>query len=196
MVIHISLLVLAYLFGSVSSAMVVCKLMQLTDPRTRGSNNPGATNVLRLYGKKAAIQTLAGDVLKGIIPVLIGHTLNVPDNILAGIGLAAFIGHLFPIFFSFQGGKGVATLIGVLFGTSWILGLVFIGVWLMMALTFRYASVASLTAAATAPIYTAFVLDPPWFILSNILMVILLFWRHTTNIKNLISGKESKLIAK
>ena len=200
MLIDISLIVLAYLFGSVSSAVVVCKSMQLEDPRTQGSNNPGATNVLRLYGKKAAIPTLAGDVLKGVIPVLIGKALNAPDMILAGIGLAAFMGHLFPVFFKFQGGKGVATLVGVLFGTCWILGLAFMGTWLLMVAIFRYSSLASLTAATTAPIYTAFVMsshgDSHWFIASTMLMAILLFWRHTSNIKNLISGKENKLGAK
>jgi acyl phosphate:glycerol-3-phosphate acyltransferase len=196
MLIDISLIILAYLLGSISSAVVVCKMMQLEDPRTQGSNNPGATNVLRLYGGKAAIPTLAGDVLKGVIPVVIGKLLNAPDMILAGIGLAAFTGHLFPIFFNFKGGKGVATLVGVLFGTSWILGLAFMGTWLIIAAIFRYSSLAGLTAATTAPIYTAFVLDSPWFIASNLLMAILLFWRHTSNIKNLISGKEDKIGAK
>jgi len=193
MLVDISLIILAYLFGSVSSAVVVCKLMQLEDPRTHGSNNPGATNVLRLYGKKAAIPTLAGDVLKGLIPILIGQALNVPDIILAGVGLAAFTGHLFPLFFNFQGGKGVATLIGVLFGTCWILGLAFMGTWLLMAFAFRYSSLAGLTAAATAPIYTAFLLDSPWFIAGHTLMAMLLFWRHTSNIKNLLSAKEDKI---
>ena len=192
----ISLVILAYLLGSVSSAVVVCKLSGLDDPRTQGSNNPGATNVLRLYGKKAAIPTLAGDVLKGVIPVIVGKLLNAPDMILACIGLAAFTGHLFPVFFNFKGGKGVATLIGVLFGTYWLLGLAFIGTWLLIAVIFRYSSLAGLTAATTAPIYTAFLLDSPWFIASNMLMAILLFWRHTPNIKKLISGKENKIGAK
>ncbi len=193
MLIDISLIVLAYLFGSISSAVVVCKLMQLEDPRTQGSNNPGATNVLRLYGKKAAIPTLVGDVLKGVIPVLIGRALHTPDIILASIGLAAFSGHLFPVFFKFQGGKGVATLVGVLLGTYWLLGLAYIGTWLLMAAIFRYSSLAGLTAAATTPIYTAFVLDSPYFIASSTLIAILLFWRHTSNIKKLISGEEDKL---
>ena len=200
MLIDISLIVLAYLLGSISSAVVVCKLMQLEDPRTQGSNNPGATNVLRLYGRKAAIPTLAGDVLKGVIPVLIGHALNAPDMILACIGLAAFTGHLFPVFFNFKGGKGVATLVGVLFGTCWILGLAFMGTWLLMALAFRYSSLASLTAATTTPIYTAFIMssngDSHWFIASNMLMAMLLFWRHTSNIKNLLNGEEDKIGAK
>lgn len=168
-------------------------MMQLEDPRTQSSNNPGATNVLRLYGKKAAIPTFAGDVLKGVIPIVLGKLLNAPDMILAGIGLAAFTGHLFPIFFNFKGGKGVATLVGVLFGTCWILGLAFMGTWLIIAAIFRYPSLAGLTAAATAPIYTAFVLDSPWFIANNMLMAILLFWRHTSNIKKLLNGKEDKI---
>ncbi len=192
----ISLVILAYLLGSVSSDVVVCKLSGLDDPRTQGSNNPGATNVLRLYGKKAAIPTLAGDVLKGVIPVIVGKLLNAPDMILACIGLAAFTGHLYPVFFKFKGGKGVATLIGVLFGTYWLLGLAFMGTWLLMAVIFRYSSLAGLTAATTAPIYTAFLLDSPWFIASNMLMAILLFWRHTPNIKKLLNGKEDKIGAK
>lgn len=196
MLMDISLVILAYLLGSVSSAVVVCKLLGLADPRTQGSNNPGATNVLRLYGKKAAIPTLAGDVLKGVVPVVIGKLLNTPDMILACIGLAAFTGHLFPVFFNFKGGKGVATMIGVLFGTNWILGLAFMGTWLLMAIIFRYSSLAGLTATATAPIYTAFLLDSTWFIASTMLMAILLFWRHTTNIKKLLNGKEDKIGAK
>ncbi len=200
MLIDISIIVFAYLLGSISSAVVVCKLMQLEDPRTQGSNNPGATNVLRLYGRKAAIPTLAGDVLKGVIPVVIGKLLNAPDMILACVGLAAFTGHLFPVFFNFQGGKGVATLVGVLFGTCWILGLAFMGTWLLMALAFRYSSLASLTAAATTPIYTVFIMsshgDSHWFIASNMLMAMLLFWRHTSNIKNLLNGEEGKIGAK
>jgi len=196
MLMDISLVIFAYLLGSVSSAVVVCKLSGLDDPRTQGSNNPGATNVLRLYGKKAAIPTLAGDVLKGVIPVVIGKLLNAPDMILACIGLAAFTGHLFPVFFNFNGGKGVATLIGILFGTYWLLGLAFMGTWLVVAVIFRYSSLAGLTAAATAPIYTAFILDSPWFIASTLLMAILLFWRHTPNIKKLLNGKEDKIGAK
>jgi len=204
MLMDISLILLAYLLGSVSSAVIVCKLLQLEDPRTQGSKNPGATNVLRLYGKKAATPTLAGDVLKGVIPVLIGQSLNSPDMILACIGLAAFTGHLFPVFFHFKGGKGVATLIGVLFGTNWILGLAFVATWLVMALIFRYSSLSGLTAAAMTPVYTALLLESSWntssisewLIISTLLMAILLFWRHTSNIKKLLSGKEDKIGAK
>ena len=204
MLTDISLILLAYLLGSVSSAVIVCKLLRLEDPRTQGSKNPGATNVLRLHGKKAAIPTLAGDVLKGIVPVVIGHSLNSSDMILACIGLAAFSGHLFPVFFHFKGGKGVATFVGVLLGTYWVLGLAFMGTWLLMAAIFRYSSLSGLTAAAMTPAYTALLLESSlntsfnseWLIFSTLLMAILLFWRHTSNIKNLLSGKEDKIGAK
>ena len=204
MLMDISLILLAYLLGSVSSAVIVCKLLQLEDPRTQGSKNPGATNVLRLYGKKAAIPTLVGDVLKGVVPVVIGHSLNSSDMILACIGLAAFSGHLFPVFFHFKGGKGVATFVGVLLGTYWVLGLAFMGTWLLMAAIFRYSSLSGLTAAAMTPAYTALLLgsslntsfNSEWLIFSTLLMAILLFWRHTSNIKNLLSGKEDKIGAK
>ncbi len=201
MLTDISLILLAYLLGSVSSAVIVCKLLRLEDPRTQGSKNPGATNVLRLHGKKAAIPTLAGDVLKGIVPVVIGHSLNSSDMILACIGLAAFSGHLFPVFFHFKGGKGVATFVGVLFGTYWVLGLAFMGTWLLMAAIFRYSSLSGLTAAAMTPVYTVLLLesswntpfDSEWLIISTLLMAILLFWRHTSNIKNLLNGVEDKI---
>lgn len=201
MITDILLIALAYLIGSVSSAVIVCKLLQLEDPRTQGSRNPGATNVLRLFGKKAAIPTLIGDMLKGVVPVVIGHSLNSPDMVLACIGLAAFSGHLFPVFFNFKGGKGVATLIGVLLGTYWVLGLAFIGTWLLMAVIFRYSSLSGLTAAAMTPVYTALLLesswntpfDSEWLIISTLLMTILLFWRHTSNIKKLLSGEEDKI---
>ena len=204
MLMDISLILLAYLLGSVSSAVIVCKLLQLEDPRTQGSKNPGATNVLRLYGKKAAIPTLVGDVLKGVVPVVIGHSLNSSDMILACIGLAAFSGHLFPVFFHFKGGKGVATFVGVLLGTYWVLGLAFMGTWLLMAAIFRYSSLSGLTAAAMTPAYTALLLESSlntsfnseWLIFSTLLMAILLFWRHTSNIKNLLSCKEDKIGAK
>lgn len=198
MLIDISLIILAYLLGSISSAVIVCKILQLEDPRNQGSKNPGATNMLRLYGKKAAIPTLLGDVLKGVIPVLIGYALNVSDMILAYIGLAAFTGHLYPLFFKFKGGKGVATFIGVLFGTYWALGLAFIGIWLLTATIFRYSSLSALTATALTPVCTAILMSSHaeaswWFITSTSLMAILLFWRHTSNIKNLLSGKENKI---
>jgi glycerol-3-phosphate acyltransferase PlsY len=134
--------IISYLFGSLSSAIIVCKLMGLTDPRTTGSNNPGATNVLRIGGKVPAVITLLGDVLKGVIPVLAAKWYGLPPLGLALVTLAAFLGHLFPVFFRFQGGKGVATLIGCLLALSWPVGLCWMATWLVMALLFRSSSPA------------------------------------------------------
>jgi glycerol-3-phosphate acyltransferase PlsY len=190
---QILLILFAYMFGSIASAIVVCKLMQLSDPRTQGSGNPGATNVLRIHGKKAAALTLAGDVLKGVIPVLMAKTLQAPDHIIALTGIAAFAGHLFPVFFNFSGGKGVATLIGVLTAFNWLLGLGFIFTWLLMAFLFRYSSLAALIAAVLTPIYMVLLLPIPVLIAANSVMSIALIWRHRTNIRKLIDGKEEKI---
>lgn len=193
MILNISLVIIAYLFGSISSAVVVCKLMQLDDPRLHGSNNPGATNVLRLHGKKAAALTLAGDLLKGLLPVLIAHLLNAPDLFIALVAFAAFCGHIFPVFFGFRGGKGVSTLIGVLFGMQWTLGLAFVLTWLFVAAVFRYSSLAGLIAAALSPLFAIWLYPSPYYIASIAGMTIILFWRHRSNIKNLIAGKENKI---
>ena len=188
-----SLIILGYLFGSVASAIIVCKALGLSDPRSGGSNNPGATNVLRLHGKQAAALTLAGDVLKGVIPVLIAHQFTDSNLIIGLTGLAAFLGHLYPIFFGFKGGKGVATFIGVLFATHWMLELGFVGIWLIMAGLFRYSSLSALTAAAAMPIMSYLFLGSKELIITTSIMAVLLFWRHQSNIKNLWSGKESKI---
>ena len=193
MELQILLIIFAYMFGSIASAIVVCKLMQLSDPRTQGSGNPGATNVLRIHGKKAAALTLTGDVLKGVIPVLMAKTLQAPDHIIALTGIAAFAGHLFPVFFNFRGGKGVATLIGVLTAFNWLLGLGYIVTWLLMAFLFRYSSLAALIAAVMTPVYTALLLPIPVLIAANSVMGIALIWRHRTNIRKLIDGKEEKI---
>jgi glycerol-3-phosphate acyltransferase PlsY len=193
MLLNISLVIIAYLFGSVSSAVVVCKLMQLDDPRLHGSNNPGATNVLRLHGKKAAALTLSGDMLKGLLPALIAHALNAPEFIVALVAVAAFCGHIFPVFFGFRGGKGVATLVGVLFGMQWMLGLAYVLTWLGMAAIFRYSSLAGLTAAAATPLYALWLYPSPYYIASISGMALILFWRHRSNIKNLVQGKEDKI---
>ena len=195
---NITLVLLAYLCGSVSSAVVICKLLQLADPRTHGSNNPGATNMLRLHGKKAAALTLAGDVLKGLLPVLATHYILMPfelkahELIVALAALAAFCGHVYPVFFGFRGGKGVATFIGVLFGMYWPLGLVFVGTWLVVAFLFRYSSLSGLVAAALAPISSALLYPAREYITVITLMSLILFWRHRSNIRNLLSGKEDK----
>jgi glycerol-3-phosphate acyltransferase PlsY len=183
-----------YLFGSVSTAIIVCKLMGLPDPRTEGSGNPGATNVARLGGKKAAALTLVGDMLKGLIPVVIAHALQAGPVILAATALAAFLGHLYPVFFGFRGGKGVATALGVIYGLHWPVGLLTTGVWLVMALLFRYSSLAALTAILLTPLGFMWLLPEPPIVIAMVLMTVLLYWRHRSNIANLLSGQEGKII--
>ncbi|HEY5702927.1 MAG TPA: glycerol-3-phosphate 1-O-acyltransferase PlsY [Gammaproteobacteria bacterium] len=193
MFLNVMLVLLAYLLGSVSSAVVVCKVMGLSDPRSHGSKNPGATNVLRLHGKKAATLTLTGDVLKGFVPVFVVYLLNAPLPVLGLAALAAFCGHLFPVFFRFKGGKGVATLIGVLFGINAFLGLAFVVTWLIVALLFRYSSLAGLTASALAPVYCGLLNPTPYLVIPVSIMAVILFWRHRSNIRNLLSGTEDKI---
>ena len=150
--IDISLIVAAYLLGSVSSAIIVCRILELPDPRTQGSNNPGATNVLRIGGKKAAAITLLGDALKGLLPVLACHALSTTPMVFALTGLAAFLGHLYPLFFGFKGGKGVATAMGVQFGLSWMIGGAVAAIWLFMAKVLNISSLAALVSMSLAPI--------------------------------------------
>ena len=185
-----------YLIGSIASAVLICTMLGKDDPRNEGSQNPGATNVLRLHGKKAAILTLLGDALKGFIPVLLVSVSGAPDSVIALTALAAFLGHLFPVFFGFRGGKGVATFVGVLFGMYWLLGLGFALTWLVMAFLFRYSSLAALTAASLTPFYSLWLYPSTAYALVNTLMAALLLWRHQSNIQNLLSGKEAKLGAK
>lgn len=193
MIINGLLIFTAYLLGSISSAIIVCRLMGLPDPRSEGSGNPGATNVLRIGTKKAAAITLFGDLLKGLIPVLVGQLLGVPLVILALTGLAAFVGHLFPVFFEFKGGKGVATLLGVLLGINWMLGAAAIGTWLFMAYVVKISSLSALVMALLVPVYGWF-LHKDWMLVAILgVMVVLLFWRHRSNIHNLIEGKEDKI---
>lgn len=182
-----------YLLGSVSTAIITCRLMGLPDPRSEGSRNPGATNVLRLGGKKAAAITLFGDMLKGLLPVLIALLLGMSDAVIAICGLAAFLGHLYPLYYGFQGGKGVATLLGVLLGMHWLLGLGTIGVWLGMAFTFRYSSLSALVAATASPLLAWFISHSPVISASIALMALLLIWRHRSNIRNLLAGREDKI---
>ena len=191
--IPIILIAIAYLMGSIASAILVCKLFGLDDPRSEGSGNPGATNVMRLHGKKAAILTLAGDLLKGVIPVLLAKVLGSSEIIIALCGLAAFLGHLFPIFFSFKGGKGVATLIGVLFATHWLLGLAYVFSWAFFALLFRYSSLAALLSAVLTPLYSWLILQNIYVLICHSVMAVLLLWRHQANIRKLIAGTEDKI---
>ena len=193
MLLNISLVIISYLFGSLSAAVIVCKVMHLDDPRTHGSGNPGTTNVMRLHGKKAAAITLAGDVIKGLLPVFLVKTVGAPQLVIAVSALAAFSGHIFPVFFKFRGGKGVATLIGVLLGMYWMAGVAFIITWLVIAFLFRYSSLAALIAAALLPIIAVFLQAPVYYIGSIVIMTIILFWRHRSNIRKLISGTEDKI---
>lgn len=188
-------IIIAYLFGSISSAIIVCKLMRLPDPRTEGSRNPGATNVLRIGGKKAAIITLFGDVLKGSIPVIAAEMYGFNTMDLSFITFAAFLGHLYPIFFRFEGGKGVATAFGVLVALSWQLGLALLATWLVMAIIFRYSSLASMTASLIAPLYAWYLTNFDYTILC-VAITTLLIIRHRSNIQNLLAGKESKIGSK
>lgn len=192
----------AYLLGSLSFAVIVSRLMGLNDPRTYGSKNPGATNVLRSGSKAAAIVTLLLDALKGWLPVALvksfGEPYGLGDGTLACVGLAAFVGHLFPVFFRFVGGKGVATALGVLVGISAWLGLAVIGIWLLVAVVFRFSSLASLAAAVFAPVVYVLGDGGPWLMDKRILVAVifmtaLLVWRHSENISRLVQGKESRL---
>ena len=193
MLISILLIFSAYLLGSVSAAIIVCKMLGLSDPRTGGSGNPGTTNVMRLYGKKAAFLTLVGDIFKGIIPVLLAKVIVNSEFIIAMCGLAAFLGHIFPIYFKFKGGKGVATLIGILFATHWLLGVSYIITWILTALIFRYSSLAALIAALPIPIYSYFIEHNTQYTISFAVITIILFWRHKPNIYSLLNGKEDKI---
>lgn len=185
-------IVIAYLFGSISSAIIVCKILQLPDPRTQGSKNPGATNVLRIGGKKAALITLLGDMLKGVIPVLLAKWYGIDTLGLALVALAAFIGHLYPVFFRFEGGKGVATFLGCLLALAWQVGLAVVATWLVIAALFRYSSLSALISAIAAPFYTWYFTNNTYAIVVSIISLLLIY-RHRTNIQKLLTGKEDKI---
>jgi glycerol-3-phosphate acyltransferase PlsY len=191
--IDLALIVAAYLLGSISSAIIVCRLMGLPDPRTEGSNNPGATNVLRIGGRKAAAITLLGDSVKGLVPVLLCHLFGRGPEVLALAGLAAFLGHLYPVFFGFKGGKGVATALGVQFGWHWLIGLAVAGTWLFMAKVARISSLAALISMALAPIAVWLIWPAAELVAAQVVITILLFWRHRSNIRNLIQGSEDRI---
>jgi glycerol-3-phosphate acyltransferase PlsY len=196
---------LAYLLGSLSFAVIVSRVMGLNDPRSYGSHNPGATNVLRSGNKQAAVLTLLLDAAKGWLPVFAVQQWGAEYGMGAGTAalaaLGAFVGHLFPVFFRFQGGKGVATAAGVLFGVNAMLGLAVALSWLIVAWFFRYSSLAALVAAVFAPVYYVFGGDVVWpyaepLLGALIVMGLLLVWRHLDNINRLVAGTESKLGAK
>lgn len=185
--------VLGYLLGSISTAVVIARLMKLEDPRNVGSGNPGATNILRYGGRRAAALTLLGDALKGVIPVLIARAFTAEPMILALTGLLSFLGHLYPIFFGFRGGKGVATALGVWLALSPWVALALVTSWLAMAGVFRYSSLAAVTAAALAPVYVWIFHGPLPYVVVSAIMSLLLIWRHRANIKKLLAGAESKI---
>lgn len=194
--------VAAYLLGSLSFAVIVSRVMGLNDPRSYGSKNPGATNVLRSGSRKAAVLTLLLDGAKGWLPVALVQWYGKPYGLEAGtvalVGLGAFLGHLYPVFFRFQGGKGVATAAGVLLGVHWALGLATLGTWVIIALFFRYSSLAALVAAVFAPLYYIFGDGLAWYMEGAVLftvslMSLLLIYRHAENIGRLARGVETRL---
>ena len=198
------LIPIGYLIGSISFAVVVSKCMCLPDPHTYGSGNPGATNVLRTGNKLAAALTFLGDALKGFIAVVLARIILGGDSltstfnawILCGVVIAVFLGHLFPLFHGFKGGKGVATACGILFGINWILGLATLSTWLIVALFMRYSSLAALAAAIFGPIYFVFLFGFQPMGIALVVVCLLLIWRHRSNIANLLAGKESRIGAK
>lgn len=193
MIANLLLVIGAYLLGSVSSAIIVCRLMGLPDPRTQGSSNPGATNVLRIGGKRAGAVTLLGDGLKGLLPMLVGHLRDAGPVVLAATGLAVFLGHLYPVFFEFRGGKGVATALGVQFGLYWPIGLTVAAIWLVVAKLFKISSISALVCMTLAPVVVWIFRPEPILIQMQVLISLILFWRHRGNIRNLMSGAESGL---
>lgn len=191
MILTIVMLFIAYLLGSVNCAILISRFLKLDDPRQHGSGNPGATNILRTGHNVAAIITLFGDALKGFIAVMLARLLGIDGVALALVALAAFVGHLYPIFFSFKGGKGVATMFGVLLALHLLLGLLAIAVWLVVAFIFRYSSLAAIVAAISAPIDTLQLANPNFF-LPLVVLAILVIFRHRANIDRLRHSQEPR----
>jgi len=187
----IGLILFAYLLCSISSAILLSQLMGFTDPRSEGSKNPGATNVLRIAGKKAAFFTLVGDCLKGLIPVLIAHWLSDDSIVIALTGFSAFLGHCYPLFFGFKGGKGVATAIAVCVGYDWLIGIIIIAIWLLFAKVFKISSLAAIVAFVTLPALVYWQ-NGSWSTTAVFgLMSVILIWRHKANIQRLMQGTEA-----
>lgn len=198
------LIPVAYLIGSISFAVVVSKCMRLPDPHSYGSGNPGATNVLRTGNKLAAVLTLIGDALKGFFAVMLARVILGDESLsstlnswlLCGVVIAVFLGHVFPIFHGFKGGKGVATACGILFGINWILGLATLSTWIIVAMFMKYSSLAALAAAVFGPIYFVFLFGFQPMAIALLVVSILLVWRHRSNIRNLLNGTESRIGSK
>jgi glycerol-3-phosphate acyltransferase PlsY len=190
---QILMVVGAYLLGSINSAIIVCKAFSLPDPRDLGSGNPGATNVLRTGSKLAAIITLAGDLLKGLLPVLAVDLFTASAPLVAATGIAALLGHMYPLYYGFKGGKGVAKTLGVLLGFDWLLGIFWIAFWLFTAIIFRYSSLAALVATILILISSWFWNEDIWLFISMVIITLFVYWRHRSNIKKLLEGTEAKL---
>ncbi len=196
----IAFVIAAYLLGSISFAVVTSKAFGIADPRTYGSGNPGATNVLRSGKKAAAALTLFGDAAKGWLAVFVAIKFASHDQsgllLVALVALAVFLGHVFPVFLKFQGGKGVATALGILLALNVWMGLAVLATWLLMAVVFRYSSLSALVAAIAAPIYAMLFQLRIELVIATAIMSLLLLWRHKSNIQNLMMGKESKIGSK
>ena len=187
----IALLVIAYLLGSISSAILLSRVMGFEDPRSEGSKNPGATNVLRIAGKKAAFLTLVGDCLKGLLPVLTAHALGADNLVVALTGFAAFLGHCFPVFFHFRGGKGVATAIAATVGFDWLAGGILIGIWLLFAKVFKISSLAAIVSFTALPLVIYWREQEMTVAAVFVALSAILIWRHRGNIRRLLQGTES-----
>lgn len=196
MIISAILIIISYLMGSICSAVLVCRTFNLPDPRTEGSKNPGATNVLRLAGKQYALLVLLVDVLKGTIPVVIAKGLGAPPYTISLCVLAAVLGHIYPVFFGFKGGKGVATAIGALLGFHFVIGVMVIATWLLVANFFRYSSLASLIAIILAPFYTLFLTHQLDILFPLFCLIILVAYKHKNNITRLMDGSEPHIVLK
>ena len=196
-IVDILVVVLAYLLGSLSFAVIVSKAMGMADPRSYGSGNPGATNVLRSGKKKAAVLTLLGDALKGLVAVVIAKCLwdagHITEATVAWVSVAVLVGHMWPVFFGFKGGKGVATAVGVLFALSWPVALICTIVWLIMAFGLKISSLAALVATVLSPILAWYFIDESSWCWAVLVIAVLVLYRHKSNIQNLLSGKESKI---
>ena len=194
---NVSAVIAAYLIGSLSFAVIVSKYYGMDDPRTYGSGNPGATNVLRSGKKKAAALTLLGDALKGLVAVVLARclqdALNLSDITIAAVAIAALVGHMWPLFFGFKGGKGVATALGVLLALSPATALVCAAIWLVMAFGFKVSSLAALAATVAAPLVAFWLMPYPSWAWATVVIAVLVLYRHKSNIQNLLQGKEGKI---
>lgn len=192
-ILNVLLPLVAYLVGSVSTAIISCRLMGLGDPRESGSKNPGATNVLRVGGRKAGAITLLGDMLKGLIPVLIASQLTDDIRLLAITGFAAFLGHIMPLYYGFKGGKGVATFYGVLLGLDWISGVIAIGIWLFIAVGLKISSLSALVSVTASPIIVWLITRSTDLAIVIAIMTIIVIIRHRSNIRRLLNGEEQNI---